>query len=93
MPLEQNPLKWWKEHNTIHPKLARKYLCLPSTLAPSECLFSISGIIANEKRAALDPFNVDKIVFLHDNLEPIHLNYAKREKKCQCTVHSNSSTM
>ena len=95
MPLEQNPLKWWKEHNTIYPiltKLARKYLCLPSTSVPSECLFSISGIIINEKRAALDPLNVDEIVFLHNNLEPIYLNYARRAKKCQCTVCTNSST-
>ena len=89
MPLEQNALKWWKEHSTIYlvlSKLARKYLCLPSTSVPSECLFSITGIIINEKRAALDPFNVDEIVFLHNNLELIHLNYSRKEKKCQCSM-------
>ena len=53
---------------------------------PSECLFSITGIIINEKRAALDPFNVDEIVFLHNNLELIHLSYSRKEKKCQCSM-------
>ena len=70
MPLEQNSFKYWKEYSTIYfmlSKLARKYLFLPTTFIPSKCLFSVSGIIVNEKRAALDPFNVDEIVFLHNN--------------------------
>ena len=89
MPLEQNFLKWWREHSTIYPilsKLARKYLCLPSTSVPSECLFSISGLIVNEKRAALDPYIVDEIVFLHNNLEPVHLDYSRKVKNCQCSL-------
>ena len=72
-----------------HPilsKLATKYLCLPSTSVPSECLFSISGLIVNEKRAALDPYSVDKIVSLHNNLEPVHLDYARKVKNFQCSL-------
>ena len=47
--------------------------------------FSISGLIVNEKRAALDPYSVDEIVFLHNNLEPVHLDYARKVKNCQCS--------
>ena len=92
-PLDRCPLKWWKEHCTIYPllsKLCRKYLCLPSTSVPSESLFSIAGIIVNEKRAALDPYNVDKMIFLHNNSEPIHLDYERLRKKCKCDACSDS---
>ena len=87
--LEVNALTWWKEHWSIYPilsKLARRYLCLPCTSVPSESLFSISGLIVNERRAALDPCNVDKIVFLNSNLKALHLGttYARKKKHCQC---------
>ncbi|KAK0147408.1 Zinc finger BED domain-containing protein 1 [Merluccius polli] len=45
---EQDPLAWWRVHNVNFPwlsKLARKYLCIPATSAPSERLFSASGNI------------------------------------------------
>ena len=90
-PLEHCPLQWWRDHHTIYPllsRLARKYLCLPSTSVPSESLFSISGIVVNEKRAALDPHNVNRIVFLHDNLDPVHFGYKRMLKKCKCDVCS-----
>ena len=86
-PLDHCSLKWWKEHCTIYPilsRICRKYLCLPSTSVPLESLFSVVGIIVNEKRAALDPHNVDKIIFLHDNSEPIYLDYQRLKKKCKC---------
>ena len=88
-PLEHCPLQWWRDHCTIYPllcRVARKYLCLPGTSVPSESLFSISGIVVNEKRAALDPNCVDQIVFLHDNLDPIHLHYKRMVKKCKCDI-------
>ena len=49
-----------------------------------QSLFSVVGIIVNEKRAALDPHNVDKIIFLHNNSESIHLDYQRLKKKCKC---------
>ena len=88
-PLEHCPLQWWRDHRTIYPllcRIARKYLCLPGTSVPSESLFSISGIVVNEKRAALDPNCVDQIVFLHDNLDPIHLHYKRMFRKCKCDI-------
>ena len=90
-PLDHCPLQWWRDHQTVYPllsRLTRRYLCLPSTSVPSESLFSTAGIIVNEKRAALDPQNVNQIVFLHDNLDPVHLSYKRMLKKCKCDVCS-----
>ncbi|XP_063075476.1 E3 SUMO-protein ligase ZBED1-like [Engraulis encrasicolus] len=68
---EQNPLDWWRLHNVNFPwlsKLARKYLCIPATSAPSERLFSASGNIVTCQRASLKPAKVDMLVFLAKNL-------------------------
>ncbi|XP_030224922.1 zinc finger BED domain-containing protein 1-like [Gadus morhua] len=68
---EQDPLAWWRVHNVNFPwlsKLARKYLCIPATSAPSERLFSASGNIVTCQRASLKPAKVDMLVFLAKNL-------------------------
>ncbi|XP_033931523.1 E3 SUMO-protein ligase ZBED1-like [Pseudochaenichthys georgianus] len=68
---EEDPLAWWKTHKVIFPqlpKLARKYLCIPATSAPSERLFSASGNIVTCQRSCLKPALVDRLVFLAKNL-------------------------
>ena len=43
-----DPLEWWKMHNTQLPtiaKLARKYLAIPASSAPSERVFSRAKLI------------------------------------------------
>ncbi|XP_038161489.1 E3 SUMO-protein ligase ZBED1-like [Cyprinodon tularosa] len=68
---EQDPLAWWRVHNVNFPwlsRLARKYLCIPATSAPSERLFSASGNIVTCQRASLKPARVDMLVFLAKNL-------------------------
>jgi hypothetical protein len=58
--------------------LARKYLGIVATSVPSEMLFSVTGNIVNTKRSLLDPSNVEKLVFLHDNSPDIvHLPYKR----------------
>lgn len=66
-----DPLEWWKIHegNFLRvSQLARKYLCIPATSAPSERVFSTGGNIVTCQRATLKPDKVDKLVFLATNL-------------------------
>ncbi|KAL4008423.1 hypothetical protein ACER0C_002275 [Sarotherodon galilaeus] len=68
---EDDPLAWWKVHNIHFPrlcKMARKYLCVPATSAPSERLFSTGGNIVTCTRSSLKPAKVDMLVFLAKNL-------------------------
>ena len=48
--------------------LAKKYLAIPGSAVPSECLFSKAGELISEKRSQLKPKNVDTILFLNKNL-------------------------
>ena len=64
--------------------MAQKYLGIVASSVPSERLFSTAGNVVDAKRAALLPENVNKLVFLHENLAPIHLQYRRLLSKCQC---------
>ena len=80
LELKGRPLEWWNKHKHSFPNLSRmaqKYLGVVATSVPSERLFSRAGNIATSKRSALDPENVEKLVFLHDNLPSLkdHLPY------------------
>ncbi len=68
---DADPLEWWRCHQVNFPriaKLARQYLCIPATSAPSERAFSTGGNIVTCHRAALKPDAVDRLVFLAQNL-------------------------
>ena len=48
-----DPISWWKVKQNVYPrlsKLAKKYLACPSTIVPSERIFSNAGLIYDEKR-------------------------------------------
>ena len=67
-----HPLEWWKENCQKLPllaKLAKKYLCIPATSAPSERALSLAGYIVNQRRACLLPEHVNMLVFLAENLD------------------------
>ena len=56
---------WWKTHETIYPAeaaLARRYLAIPATSAPSERLFSTGGRVIEKRRAALKPSSARAII-------------------------------
>ena len=82
-PVEDNNcLDFWKEFekNSTHEpvkqalaRLAKKYLTPPATSTEVERLFSVAGNILSDERNSLKPENVDKLLFLKENLR--NLNY------------------
>ena len=85
LELKGKPLEWWRYHEHSYPKLshvAKKYLGVVATSVPSEQLFSTAGNVVTAKRSALDPDNVEKLVFLHENLPPLEdLPYQRAKYK------------
>ncbi|KAJ8333934.1 hypothetical protein SKAU_G00412530 [Synaphobranchus kaupii] len=72
LPADSNPLQWWKTSGSVRyhhlAQLAHRYLCIPGTSVRSERVFSTAGNIVKKKRSALDAENVDRLVFLANNL-------------------------
>jgi hAT family C-terminal dimerisation region len=69
-PQTADTLTWWQENDTRFRSLAtlaRKYLAIPATSAPSERVFSLAGNICNRRRACLSPAHLDALVFLNAN--------------------------
>ena len=65
-----NPLDWWKVKNQQYPqlaKLAKKFLCIPASSAPSERLFSKAGITISNRRNRLHPGTAESLLFLSEN--------------------------
>ena len=53
IPLNADPLQWWKRNQDNYPRLscvAKKILCIPSTSVPSERVFSCAGDIVTATR-------------------------------------------
>ena len=75
--LDADPLVWWKSRISQYPLLARlvrMVWSLPATSVSSEQVFSAAGNVLTKKRARLLPENVDKLVFLHQNMKILLTN-------------------
>lgn len=76
-----SPLEWWKRNESSFPilaDLARKYLSIPASEAPSERLFSAGTNTVTKKRTRLKPSRAAKIIFLKFNSKLIR-KYQKIE--------------
>jgi hypothetical protein len=65
------PLQFFKANQHKYPrlsKLAKFLFSITATSVPSEVLFSHSGNIVTDYRNRLDPFKVEQVVFIKDNL-------------------------
>ncbi|XP_067313947.1 E3 SUMO-protein ligase ZBED1-like [Pseudorasbora parva] len=72
LPLQENPLSWWKEHEHAYPelsKLAKGFLCIPGTSVSAERVFSTAGDIVTAHRSTLKSEHVDQLIFLQKNLD------------------------
>ncbi|KAL2077901.1 hypothetical protein ACEWY4_025586 [Coilia grayii] len=68
---DTDPLEWWKRHELNFPRLsnlAKKYLSVQATSAPSERVFSVGGTIVTCHQACLRPEVVDRLFFLAKNV-------------------------
>jgi hypothetical protein len=74
-----NPLEWWLQHEERYPTLAhlaRRFLCIPATSAPSERVFSQAGLTIANARARMLPDLADDLVFLHGAMHAVPDEYA-----------------
>lgn len=65
-----DPMNFWKNHSSSLPFLAeltKKIFCIPVTSTSSERAFSSAGLLLTAKRSCLNPFVVEKTLFIHDN--------------------------
>ncbi|XP_046692045.1 E3 SUMO-protein ligase ZBED1-like isoform X2 [Silurus meridionalis] len=70
LPLQENPLSWWKEHEDAYPelsKLAKGFLCIPGTSVT--CGKRRGGDIVTAHRSALTSEHIDQLIFLQKNLD------------------------
>ena len=82
IPFNKSPLQWWAAHSYLYKNLATiawKYLCIVAMSVPSERLFSTAGNEVSSNQAVPLPENVDKLVFLHESLPPLHLDYKQTQ--------------
>ena len=75
--LEKSCLAWWKifeekgkecKVSLALCRLARQFLTPPPTSTDCERLFSVAGQVLDEKRAKMLPENLEKILFLRENI-------------------------
>ena len=71
-PLTKPILEWWKENQLLLPilsKIAKDYLAIPATSAPSERLFSEAGNLICLKQVGLSGDSVEANMILRSWLK------------------------
>ena len=75
--VESKPLAWWASFSVANKdnalkqglcNLARKFLTPSPTSTNCERLFSVAGQILDEKRSSMLPDNLEKLLFLRENI-------------------------
>ena len=62
--IDDCPINFWNQSNSLLSKLAKKYLSIIATSVPSERLFSKAGRIMNEARNRLTGEHLQQLLFL-----------------------------
>lgn len=76
--LPDDPLQWWKQNQQNFPilsKLAKKYLSMPISSAPSERVWSITKYIVGTTRQSLLAEKVAKLSFLKCNINEVEISH------------------
>ena len=72
IPLDSCPLVWWRERKDRYPvlfEMARVYLAVPASSAPSERVFSAAKLVLTDKRKQLLESRVARSVFMTRNMK------------------------
>uniref|UniRef100_A0A914N323 HAT C-terminal dimerisation domain-containing protein n=1 Tax=Meloidogyne incognita TaxID=6306 RepID=A0A914N323_MELIC len=79
LQITDDPFKYWSGENSIKwpllTKLSHRYFSAPATSSESERLFSTAGLVVSNLRTRLLPDNVEKLLFLHNNLKIYDYKY------------------
>lgn len=70
-------LVFWSKFSHNYPNLsaiARALYCVQATTATAESAFSFAGSVVRSQRATIDPFRVEKVLFIHDNYDLFNMN-------------------
>lgn len=65
-------LVFWSKFAEHYPNLsaiAKVLFCIQATTSTAESSFSFAGSVVRCRRAAIDPFRVEKVLFIHDNYD------------------------
>ncbi len=79
-----DPMIWWKANEGKYAYvavLAKKYLAIPATSAPSERIWSRASRILSLRRARLNDDIVSRIMYTKENLRFLHKHYVTLAKK------------
>ena len=79
-----NPLGWWKQNCVQYPfvaNLARKFLAIPATSAPSEHIWSHAARILSLCLASLKEEVVGHMMFIQEKVRLLHKHYCQLVKK------------
>ena len=94
-------LKWWSQHEKQFPLLSRivkKYFCIQATSCSAERTFSTGGTTVTAKRSKLDPENVNKLVYLRENLGKVNIeklvleDEEEKEMERQCLAEAEQES-
>ena len=78
--LFNDPLMWWKENTVKYDlvaSLARLYLAVPATSAPSERVWSRAARILSLRRASLKEGLVARMMFVRENMKFLRKHYVR----------------
>ncbi|XP_055306784.1 uncharacterized protein LOC129571046 [Sitodiplosis mosellana] len=69
-------LDFWKKFADNYPNLAaiaKVLFSIQATTATAESSFSFAGSVIRSRRATIDPYRVEKVLFIHDNYDLFQL--------------------
>ena len=81
LPANSCPLMWWKSNASRFPclsVLARRFLAVQATSAPSERIFSQAQLIISSKRTSLNPEMAGKLFYVGQNIDWYEKQIAKK---------------